>query len=148
MKIFKHYKLKSSFSIIKDDKAKDRAGVGAGWGTSPHPQILLDQLILIWPNFYISFSFVWFDPTWSNLVSYDPIWFNSIWFELVCSYLIWSDPVWSKLISFNTLWTNLIHFATTGTNLIWFDAIWSNLIQFYLIWIFKSETKHDKWLEA
>ena len=28
LKIFKHYKLKPSFSIIKDDKAKDRAGVG------------------------------------------------------------------------------------------------------------------------
>ena len=30
LKIFKHYKLKPSFSIIKDDKAKDRAGVGVG----------------------------------------------------------------------------------------------------------------------
>ena len=28
LKIFKHYKLKPSFSIIKDNKAKDRAGVG------------------------------------------------------------------------------------------------------------------------
>jgi hypothetical protein len=28
LKIFKHYKLKPSFSIIKDYKAKDRAGVG------------------------------------------------------------------------------------------------------------------------
>ena len=30
LKIFKHYMLKPSFSIIKDDKAKDRAGVGVG----------------------------------------------------------------------------------------------------------------------
>ena len=28
LKIFKHYKLKPSFSILKDNKAKDRAGVG------------------------------------------------------------------------------------------------------------------------
>ena len=35
LKIFKHYKLKPSFSIIKDNKAKDKVG----WGTSPHPQV-------------------------------------------------------------------------------------------------------------
>jgi hypothetical protein len=34
LKIFKHYKLKPSFSIIKDNKAKDRAGVG---DKPPHP---------------------------------------------------------------------------------------------------------------
>ena len=28
LKIFKHYKLKPSFSIIKDNKAKDKVGVG------------------------------------------------------------------------------------------------------------------------
>ena len=28
LKIFKHYKLKPSFSIIKDEKAKDKVGVG------------------------------------------------------------------------------------------------------------------------
>ena len=28
LKIFKHYKLKPSFSIIKDEKAKDKLGVG------------------------------------------------------------------------------------------------------------------------
>ena len=37
LKIFKHYKLKPSFSIIKDDKAKDRAGV-AGGGQAPTPK--------------------------------------------------------------------------------------------------------------
>jgi hypothetical protein len=36
-------KLKPSFSIIKDIKAKDRAGVA----DKPHPQILTDELILI-----------------------------------------------------------------------------------------------------
>jgi hypothetical protein len=34
--VLKHYKLKPSFSIIKDEKAKDKVGV---WGTSPHPQV-------------------------------------------------------------------------------------------------------------
>ena len=28
LKIFKHYKLKPSFSIIKDEKAKDKVGLG------------------------------------------------------------------------------------------------------------------------
>ena len=28
LKIFKHYKLKPSFSIIKNEKAKDKVGVG------------------------------------------------------------------------------------------------------------------------
>ena len=28
LKIFKHYKLKPSFSIIKDEQAKDKVGVG------------------------------------------------------------------------------------------------------------------------
>ena len=42
LNMFKYYKLKPSFSIIKDDKAKDRAGVG----DNPHPQIMADQSIL------------------------------------------------------------------------------------------------------
>ena len=44
LKIFKHYKLKPSFSITKDNKAKDRA---RGGGTSPPLQVSTDQLILI-----------------------------------------------------------------------------------------------------
>ena len=28
LKTFKHYKLKASFSIIKDEKAKDKVGAG------------------------------------------------------------------------------------------------------------------------
>jgi hypothetical protein len=45
LKMFKHYKLKPSFPIIKDNKKKDRAG--QGWRISLHLQILADQLILI-----------------------------------------------------------------------------------------------------
>ena len=58
--MFKHYKLKPSFPIITDNKTKDRAGVGDR-GTSPHPQILADQLI---PNL-IQFFFhpSQFDPS-------------------------------------------------------------------------------------
>ena len=45
LKIFKHYKLKPSFSIIKDEKAKDKVGVG----DKPPPQ------------------------TFNNLIKFDPI---------------------------------------------------------------------------
>jgi hypothetical protein len=38
LKMFKHYKLKPSFPIIKDNKKKDRAGQGrAGGGGFPPP---------------------------------------------------------------------------------------------------------------
>ena len=43
LKIFKHYKLKPSFSIIKDEKAKDKVGVGA-WG--------LGQVSTIWSSLF------------------------------------------------------------------------------------------------
>jgi hypothetical protein len=42
--MFKHYKLKPSFPIIKDNKEKDRAG--QGWGTSPHPQISINPNLI------------------------------------------------------------------------------------------------------
>ena len=45
LKIFKHYKLKPSFSIFKDEKAKDKVGVG----DKPPP------------------------PSFSNLIKFDPI---------------------------------------------------------------------------
>ena len=35
VKIFKHYKLKPSFSIFKDEKAKDKVGLG----DIPHPKV-------------------------------------------------------------------------------------------------------------
>ena len=37
LKIFKHYKLKPSFSIFKDEKAKNKVGVGAE-GQAPTPK--------------------------------------------------------------------------------------------------------------
>ena len=45
LKIFKHYKLKPSFSIIKDEKEKDKVGVG----DKPPP------------------------PSFNNLIKFDPI---------------------------------------------------------------------------
>ena len=45
LKIFKHYKLKPSFSIIKDEKTKDKVGVG----DKPPP------------------------PSFNNLIKFDPI---------------------------------------------------------------------------
>ena len=47
----------------KDDKAKDKAGVG----DKLHPPILADQLILIWPNFYISSKFIWNSFIWFDI---------------------------------------------------------------------------------
>ena len=55
LKIFKHYKLKPSFSIIKDEKAKDKVGVG----DKPPPP-----------------KFQQFDQVWSNLFQFIPIWSN------------------------------------------------------------------------
>ena len=40
LKIFKHYKLKPSFSIIKYEKAKDKVGVG----DKPPPPIFNDLI--------------------------------------------------------------------------------------------------------
>ena len=80
LKIFKHYKLKPSFWIVKDDKIKDKEGV-EDKHPLPHPQILADQLILIW-----------FDPIWSSLNQFYLIWSkSSIWF-----ILIQLDPIWSN----------------------------------------------------
>ena len=74
LKIFKHYKLKPSFPImIKDNKKKDRAGVG--WGTTPHPQVLSDQLIQILSKKLIRTEMdqFRFDPIWSILIQLDLI---------------------------------------------------------------------------
>ena len=56
LKIFKHYKLKPSFSIIKDDKAKDRAGVGdkpppPNFGRSINPNSI--QFFFFYPTGYL-----------------------------------------------------------------------------------------------
>jgi hypothetical protein len=55
LKIFKHYKLKPSFSIIKDEKAKDKVGVR---DKPPHPSFN---------------NLIQFDPIYSNLIKFDPI---------------------------------------------------------------------------
>ena len=125
LKIFKHYKLKPSFSIIKDEKAKDRAGVV--WGTSPHPQILADQLILIWPNFYISSNFIWTSfiqiinlihldlfQYWSFLIQFEPIWSNLIWFDPIWTNFIWFEPNYQS----EAIWTNSsdLNFQKWATN--------------------------------
>ena len=44
LKIFKHYKLKPSFSIIKDEKEKDKVEVGVGDKPPPLPYPLPIQL--------------------------------------------------------------------------------------------------------
>ena len=59
-KIFKHYKLKPSFSIIKDEKEKDKAGVG----DKPPP-----------PSFN---NLIKFDPIWSSLIQFDQVWSNLV----------------------------------------------------------------------
>ena len=55
LKIFKHYKLKPSFSVIKDEKAKDKVGVG----DKPPP-----------PSFN---NLIKFDPILSSLSQFSPI---------------------------------------------------------------------------
>ena len=44
LKIFKHYKLKPSFSIIKDEKEKDKVGVGVGDKPPPPNLIKFDPI--------------------------------------------------------------------------------------------------------
>ena len=118
-----------------------RQRIGQGWGTSPHPQILADQLILIWPNFYISSnfistSFLCFDPTWFNLISNDSIRsklvsFNAIWFNS-----IWFVPIWSGLIKFG-------QFGQNQSRLIQFEPILSDLNLNFLKWATKQNMTKD-----
>ena len=44
LKIFKHYKLKPNFSIIKDEKEKDKVGVGDKPPPPPPPIQKIDQI--------------------------------------------------------------------------------------------------------
>ena len=55
LKIFKHYKLKPSFSIFKDEKAKNKVGVG----DKPPP-----------PSFN---KLMKFDPIFSSLIQFNTI---------------------------------------------------------------------------
>ena len=152
LKIFKHYKLKPSFPIIKDNKTKDMTG----WGTSPHPQILASQLILIWYNFSFSYptdylkiknSFIWTnfiwlelnnqsDSSWSILIQFESVWTNLIQVDLIWSNLNWFGPIWTNFIWLepntnqpNPSWSFLIQFEPIWSSLIHFGQIWSNLIQ-------------------
>jgi hypothetical protein len=117
LNMFRHYKLKPSFLIIKDNKAKDRAGVG-------ETQIMAGQLILIWPDFYTSSNFVW-----TNFIQIMPIWFILIFF----------DPIWANSMQFDLIWSNFIWFEPNYQS----DPIWANFIRFEFS---KVSNKHDKWL--
>ena len=44
LKIFKHYKLKPSFSIIKDEKEKDKDKDKVGVGACPPPQNFINLI--------------------------------------------------------------------------------------------------------
>ena len=55
LKILKHYKLKPSFAVIKDEKEKDKVGVGDKPPRPPPPK------------------FQQFDQVWFNLVQFNPI---------------------------------------------------------------------------
>ena len=90
--MFKNYKLKPSFPIIKDNKTKDRAG--QGW--APPPNFGRST-----PNFGRSINpnliqFFFFHPT-KNLK------INQNRFEPVSSDLILLDPIWSLLIQFGSI---------------------------------------------
>ena len=82
LKIFKHYKLKPSFSIVKDDKTKDRAGVG----DKPPPPSFVRSIN---PNFIqklirTEMEQFRFDPIWSILIQLDMIGTDYlIWFDLI-----------------------------------------------------------------
>ena len=85
LKIFKHYKLKPSFSIFKDEKAKDKVGVG---DKPPPPSF--NKLMKFDPIFS---SLIQFNTIWSNLIKFDPIYSNLIQFDQVCAKLNQVDPI-------------------------------------------------------
>ena len=121
LKIFKHYKLKPSFSIIKDEK--DKVGVG-----DKPPPTSFNNLIK-------------FDPIWSSLIQFDQVWSNLNRFDPIWSSLIQFNPIWSNLIKFDAIYSNLIKFDQFDqvfdpfySTLFQFDQVWSNLIQFEPIW--------------
>ena len=111
LKIFKHYKLKPSFSIIKNNKAKNKVRVG----DKPPP-----------PSFN---NLIKFDPIWWRLIQSNPIWSrwsNLFQFDQVCAKLDQVHPVWSNLIKSDPIWSNLIQSDPTWTNWFKFDPIWTN----------------------
>ena len=102
LKIFKHYKLKPSFSIIKDEKTKDKVGVG---DKPPPPSF--NELIKFDPILSSFSNLIQFNPIWSNLIQFIPIWSNLIQFDQVWSNLFYFIPIWSSLNRFDPIWTNL-----------------------------------------
>ena len=89
LKIFKHYKLKPSFSIIKDNKTKDR------------PPTLIQSIL-------ISSSLI-------NLIQFDQVWSNFFYFIPLRSSLIQFDQVWSNMNQFEPIWSNLNQFYLIWT---------------------------------
>ena len=95
-----------------------------------------------------------FDQIYSNWIQFDQVCAKLFQFNPINSNLIQFDQVWANLFYFIPIWSSLIQFEPILScfnqiiNLMQFEGIWRNLNQFYLIWIFKSEAKHDKWLEA
>ena len=120
--MFKHYKLKPSFPIIKDNKAKDRAG----W-------VLADQLILIWSNFYFFIQLNIEKSIRTDLNQFYLIWSYMIQFCLFWSNFVSFDPILSLLIPFYLFWSNIVSFDPIRSDLNWFVPIRSGLIQFYPI---------------
>ena len=81
--MFKYFKVKPSFPIIKDKKTKNRAGV------APYPQISADQLFLIWSTWT---NFIWFEPNnqhlfLSNLNQFDPTWLKVSYNNMTTDYM-------------------------------------------------------------
>ena len=128
LKIFKHYKLKPSFPIIKDEK--DKVGVGDKPPTT--------QVSTVWS------SLIQFDQVWANLIQFDQVWANLNQFVQV-----WS--IWSSLIQFILLYSYFIKFDHVWSNLIQFDTILScfnqiiNLMQFQAIWTNFMNLNFQKW---
>ena len=117
LNMFKHYKHKPNFPIIKDK--------GKGWCSSP-------------PPFYLIWSHLIQFPIETNLIQLDLIWSNLDQLYLILSYsnpIIkfannQSDPTWSDLNQFDPTGSNWIFFRPIWTNLIWLDLIWTKLFQF------------------
>ena len=98
LKIFKHYKLKPSFPImIKDNKKKDRAGVG----DKPPPPSFVRSIN---PNFIqklirSEMDQFRFDPMWSILIQLDYV-FDIVWsnLEIVDEWVMNRRPFWIKIM--------------------------------------------------
>ena len=90
--MFKHYKLKSSFLIIKDNNTKGRDG-----GDKPRPSNFVRSINPMQYNFLFSSDLFLLDPIWSVLIQFGSIWFDPVW-------------SWSSFIQFgpiNLISTNL-----------------------------------------